>query len=148
MSNSNRYAGAVELSTPTMYHETMTHFDIVLIDDLRNFKEPVLAHILRTEKAGFEWLESLTAEDTVGTLFLDHDLGEDEDGNVTDVMSIVNKLEERAFFETAPQIDMIYVHTSNSVGGKQIEAALQRFFRTRRIYAGDHFTTTEEDTLF
>lgn len=126
----------------------MTHFDIVLIDDLRHFKRPVMAHILRTEKAGFEWLESLTVDDSVGTLFLDHDLGKDEAGKVTDVMSIVNKLEERAYFETAPQIDLIYVHTSNSVGGNKIEAALQRFFHTRRIYAGDHFFTLEEDTLF
>jgi hypothetical protein len=126
----------------------MTHFDIVLIDDLRSFKNPVMAHVLRTEKDGFEWLESLSSEDTVGELWLDHDLGEDESGNVTSIMSIVNKLEERAYFETAPQIDMIYIHTSNSVGGRSMEAALQRFFRTRKIYAGDHFTTTEEDTLF
>lgn len=135
-----------------MYHETMTHFDIVLIDDLRNFKEPALAHILRTEKAGFEWLESLTEEDTIGQLWLDHDLGKDDQGNITDIMSIVNKLEERAFFGSAPQIEHVLVHTSNGVGGKQIMDALGRFFRTTRIPEAEmknYFRPlTDEDTLF
>ncbi len=117
----------------------MTYFPIVLIDDLRSFQQDQNAVVIRTERESLTWLESLTVDDTIGELWLDHDLGEDEQGQVTSIMPFVNKLEELAFFEKAPEIEKIWIHTSNSVGGKNIELALGRFFRTRKVYAGDYF---------
>jgi len=118
----------------------MTDFGIVLIDDLRSFKDPDRADlVLRTEKEALEWARALTTEDSIAELWFDHDLGVDDTGDVTSVMSIVSVLEELAFFDKTPTIERIFVHTSNPVGGKQIEVALARFFDVRRVYAGDHF---------
>lgn len=116
----------------------MTHYDLVLIDDLRVFLQPAEPFILRTEKAGLEWLESLTVEDSIGQLWLDHDLGEDEHGNATDIMSIVNLLEMRLAFDEAPAIGRVFVHTSNNVGGDQMMAALARRVPTLRVNAKEY----------
>lgn len=118
----------------------MTNFHIVLIDDLRSFREETPAHVIRTAAESTQWLDTLSVNDTIEQLWLDHDLGEDENGVPTDIMSFVNKLEEMTFFHKAPVIDEIIVHTSNSVGGKQIVAALERFYNVRRVYAGDYFS--------
>lgn len=116
----------------------MTDYSIVLIDDLRSFKSDTDAKVIRTAIESVEWLTGLTADDLVKQLWLDHDLGEDAQGNVTSIMDFVQALEEAAFFERAPQIEEIIVHTSNSVGGRQIIAALERFFTVKRVYAGDY----------
>lgn len=118
----------------------MTNCDVVLIDDIRSFKEGVRANptVFRTEKAGLNWVSGLTADDAVKELWLDHDLGEDENGSVTSIMSIVHKLEEKVFLDEAPSIGLIVIHTSNPVGGRQIEQALGRHFKTLRVYAGDY----------
>lgn len=118
----------------------MTNYGIVLIDDLRSFIEPTEALVIRTEKDALFWAIGLSPADVISELWLDHDLGEDSNGNVTSIMSVVAKLEELAFFDKAPEIHVIRIHTSNPVGGKQIEQALGRFFRTQRVYAGDYFT--------
>jgi len=117
----------------------MTRFDVVLIDDLRSFKERKPATVIRTAAESLSWVETLSPEDSIGELWLDHDLGEDQFGIPTSIMPFVSKLEELAFFDKAPEIEKIWVHTSNPVGGKQIEQALGRFFNTSKVYAGVYF---------
>lgn len=110
---------------------------VVLIDDERSFKDaPDDANVIRTVKAALEWLESKELPE-IDQLWLDHDLGE-IDGEVTDIMPFVKKLEEKAFFDEAPVIHMVIVHTSNPSGGDNIVAALKRFFRVERVYAGTY----------
>ena len=117
----------------------MQIFDSVLIDDLRSFKEPKSGLILRSEETALSWVSLLQPEDRIMELWLDHDLGEDTSGNPTSIMRVVRKLEELVFLGSAPFIGKVFVHTSNPVGGNQIEAALGRHFPTHRVYAGNYF---------
>lgn len=122
----------------------MTNYGVVVIDDLRSFRENLTPElradlVLRTEKDALAWAMSLTAADTITQLWFDHDLGEDEDGRVTSTIPIVNHIEKLAFFDEAPEIHQILVHTSNTVGGNAIVAALSRFFPTVRVNASPYF---------
>lgn len=116
----------------------MTNFGIVLIDDLRSFVKPQPdALVLRTLPAALEWLKTLTVHDTIEQLWLDHDLGEDENGEVMEIIPFVNQLEEIAYFRNAPVIDEIIIHTSNGVGARKMIAALDRFFLLTRLEQAD-----------
>ena len=116
---------------------------IVLIDDLRSFKDAQMmenAVVIRTIKDALTWLDASSGVH-VAQLWLDHDLGE-VDGVATDVMPFVNLLEERlALGEDAPYVDDVIVHTSNSVGRSRIIAALSgRVGRVVAVDAGAYFT--------
>lgn len=120
----------------------MTNFGVVVIDDLRSFREGMGLHadlVLRTEREALEWAEKLTKDDIIEQLWFDHDLGEDESGNVTSTIPIVNHLEKLAFFDEEPEIHQILVHTSNTVGGNTIVAALKRFYHVTRVDASRYF---------
>lgn len=116
----------------------MANYGIVLIDDLRSFINEVDATVIRTAADAMEWLNSISHHDTIEQLWLDHDLGDDTEGNHTSIMEFVNKLEEMTFFKNSPIIDEIVVHTSNSVGGNQIVASLERFYNVKRVYARNY----------
>ena len=116
----------------------MTNFGIVLIDDLRSFKEDVDATIIRTAAGSVEWLNTLSYNDTIESLWLDHDLGKDAQGQATDIRDFVKTLEEMAYFNNSPVIDTVFVHTSNSVGSRYIIAALEKYYNVEQVYAGNH----------
>lgn len=116
---------------------------IVLIDDLRSFKDAQMmenAVVIRTIKDALTWLDASSGVH-VAQLWLDHDLGE-VDGVATDVMPFVNLLEERlALGKDAPHIDDAIVHTSNSVGRSRVIDALSgRVGRVLSVDAGAYFT--------
>lgn len=116
----------------------MTNFGIVLIDDLRSFVDSeVEAKVIRTLAESLEWLNTLSFNDTIEQLWLDHDLGEDTEGNVTEIIPFVNALEKMAYFKNAPIIDEIVIHTSNGVGATNISRALERFFKLSRLAQAD-----------
>lgn len=116
----------------------MTNFDIVLIDDLRGFVKPQDdALVIRTLPEALDWLAKLSPVDTIGQLWLDHDLGKGADGEIMEIIPFVNKLEELAYWDEAPQIKEILIHTSNGVGARKMIDALSRFYKLTRIPQAD-----------
>ena len=112
----------------------MANFGIVLIDDLRSFVKPQPdALVIRALPEAMEWLKNLSVHDTIEQLWLDHDLGEDANSDIMEIIPFVNQLEEMAYFKNAPVIDEIIIHTSNSVGAKKMIDALSRFFLVTRL---------------
>lgn len=106
-----------------------TGVNILLIDDLRHFKDRALAdlpddtyiRICRTPGSAVRTLES---EDRVwDQVWLDHDLGM-IDGATVDVMEAVDYLEHRYNQGNPVPVRNYIVHTDNGVGAQNIARAL------------------------
>lgn len=111
---------------------------IILIDDERSFiEEPEGAVVLRTSEAALEFLATLDTDTIIDQLWFDHDLGV-VDGEKDTTIPVLRKLEELCFFDEAPVIKQVIVHTSNPVGGKEIYESMKRYFPTARVMAGDY----------
>lgn len=114
---------------------------VLLIDDLRDFRDGRETLIARTSAQA---LAILAERPELDELWLDHDLGQLEDGRVDDVMKVVDFLNGEAAFGEAYPVQVIYVHTSNPVGAQQMMAGLQRYgYRARRVNAPDVFIVQE-----
>lgn len=109
---------------------------ILLIDDLRNFRDNRNCVIARTSA---EALEVLNTGQSFDEIWFDHDLGE-LDGQVDSTMVVVDFLSELAFNDTPYPVGTVYVHTSNPVGRKQIVDSLTRYgYSVYKVNAPDHF---------
>jgi hypothetical protein len=100
--------------------------NVLLIDDLRNFREtPEDANVViaRTSAAALVELEKDVAWDEI---WFDHDLGEPE-GVLDTTMPVVDFLSERAYFDNPVSVNRVIVHTSNSVGRDQITQSLRHY---------------------
>lgn len=116
---------------------------IVLIDDLRDFKDIDNYRIARTSKAGLALLDELKDTD-IDQLWLDHDLGE-INGEIDDIKPVVHELERAAFHGEPYRVGVIVIHTSNTSGGDAMFKGLQvRGYRVKRVYAGDYLKQEEE----
>ncbi|WP_127506087.1 cyclic-phosphate processing receiver domain-containing protein [Actinoplanes solisilvae] len=94
---------------------------VILIDDLRSFTDGRDAEVGRTSAAGVELLERHRGR-PVGSLWLDHDLGEDDT-----IWPVVEVL-ERAAFEGDPfDIGVINIHSANPAGAAKMAQALRRW---------------------
>lgn len=114
---------------------------IVLIDDERSFlkkfeKEDTI--VLRSSAKALEWLESIDSDTIIEQLWFDHDLGLTPEGEKDSTIPVLSKIEELCFFDNAPNIQEVIVHTSNNVGGDTIEKSMKRYFKTIRVFAGDY----------
>ncbi|MEP7091065.1 MAG: cyclic-phosphate processing receiver domain-containing protein [Nocardioidaceae bacterium] len=110
---------------------------ILVVDDLRTFPR-LGAEYARTSAEALVVLDQLVGSEAVlDELWLDHDLGTGADGALDDIGPVVDWLCERAFFGEAPRIGVVVVHTSNPVGARMIDAALQRWYPVRRVDALD-----------
>ena len=110
---------------------------ILLIDDLRNFRDGRECVIARTSA---EAHAILATNEPFYEIWFDHDLGLLDNGVPDTTMSIVDLLAERAYNDDAYPVSQIYVHTSNSVGSKQIFSSLTNYgYSAVRVYAGDIF---------
>lgn len=110
---------------------------IVLIDDERDFINPLDGVvILRTSKDALNWLNA-HRDAKIDQLWFDHDLGK-TNGVVDSTIPVVRWIEEQCFFDNAPTIEQVVVHTSNNVGGKEIVDSLSRYYPTVRVFAGDY----------
>lgn len=110
---------------------------IVLFDDERTFKTSVLNGdyiLLKTSSEALTWLKSSSPTTVVDQLWFDHDLGL-VNGVKETTIPFLRELEERHYQGTAPDIREVVVHTSNSVGGDQIEKSMRRYFPTHRVDA-------------
>lgn len=115
---------------------------IVLIDDERDFKQSIAPEgviVLRTSAEAINWLRTLTPEDNICQLWLDHDLGLLEDGVTPDTIEpVVKELESMFFHNTSPNIEQVLVHTANPVGGDNIFKSMSKIHNTVRVSAGDY----------
>jgi hypothetical protein len=101
--------------------------NILLIDDLRDFRVVLPGHdvtIARTSAAALAILNEKSDWDEV---WLDHDLGLLADGTVDDIMVVVDYFSERAFNDNPVNTPVIYVHSSNPVGVRQMIASLNNY---------------------
>lgn len=120
---------------------------IVLIDDERIFNDShknSLAKIFRNSRDAISWLESIEDEGTIDELWLDHDLGINEDGETDTIMPFVLKLEEKAYFNEAPEIEKVFIHTMNFTERKRIRQALERFFKMEEVETGRFLKKEDE----
>lgn len=110
---------------------------ILLVDDLRYFKNNRECVIARNS---IEALNKLQQDNVWDEIWLDHDLGVVESLGIDSVMPVVDYLSEQAFNNTPVKVGVIYVHTSNPVGGKQIMLSLENFgYNCVRVNAQDFF---------
>lgn len=94
---------------------------IVLVDDLRDFRDGRPAVVLRSS---IEALDYLNTHPTglVDELWLDHDLGPGDD-----IRPVVTVLERLAFQGTPFPVQRIYVHTANPPAAASMLAGLHRW---------------------
>lgn len=116
---------------------------ILLIDDLRNFKEGFVQEgelvITRTSAEALAYLEAdPTAE--FASIWFDHDLGMPTEDVIDTTMPVLDHLAYRAFTGDPVDVEMVYVHTSNRVGRDQIVASLTNYgYRNRKVDASVYF---------
>jgi hypothetical protein len=109
-----------------------------VIDDLRNFRDDRPAVVARTSADALAYLEA-NQDAHFTDIWFDHDLGE-PNGELDTTMPVVNYLSERAFYDNPVNVDIVYVHTSNPVGARQIVASLERFgYNVKKVPAEVHF---------
>jgi hypothetical protein len=113
---------------------------ILLIDDLRDFRDARDCVVARTSAEALEILKLAEAFDEI---WFDHDLGLLNNGVPDTTMVVVDFLSELAYNDTPYPVGVVYVHTSNPVGGSQITSSLTNYgYTVRRVYAGDVFISS------
>ncbi len=101
--------------------------NILLIDDLRDFKQVDSAHKVTVARTSRAALEILNTNESYDEIWLDHDLGLLEDGTVDSVMPVVDFLSERAFLYGNYPVGKIYVHSANPVGARAMVRSLDNY---------------------
>lgn len=99
---------------------------ILLIDDLRNFRVVVEGHEVTVARTSQEALTILAADNVWDEVWFDHDLGE-VDGKIDTIMTVVDYFAEQAFNDTPVDVGIVYVHSSNPVGVRQMMASMQNY---------------------
>ena len=123
---------------PQSYGAVLVDDGALVIDSERNEE----ATILRTSAEAIAWLNGVGQDTVVDQLWFDHDLGMLDETRDDTTIPFLSALEERCFFGTAPQVNMVLVHTSNRVGGDVIEKSMRRYFYTVRVFAGDYLVVS------
>lgn len=107
---------------------------IVLIDDLRSFRPNTVPQgetllIARTLSEGLKTIKDAhSAQLRIDQLWLDHDLGENPTTGATEtIMPIVDLIIGYSYEETPLNVNMIYIHTSNPVGRRNMNASLSNW---------------------
>jgi hypothetical protein len=115
---------------------------ILLIDDLRDFLVPDTDAEITIARTSQQALDILAQRNDWDELWLDHDLGGDDT-----IMVIVDYLSEKAFLDEPVNVGMVYIHTSNPVGRKQMKLTLDRYGYNTRLVDAEQFFTVEEGML-
>ena len=93
---------------------------VVLVDDVRSFRDGRPCHVVRSAAAAVELLRGLRGQ-RLDELWLDHDLA----GG--DTVSPVVRLLEDAYLEgRPPDIEVVHVHASRSGAAHQVLVSLRR----------------------
>lgn len=115
---------------------------ILLIDDLRSFKDPKLSSVSTVARTLAEGLEEIKRK-SWASVWLDHDLGLGPDGKPEDIMPLIDYVSKMAFFDTPLDVERFYVHTSNTVGGNAMMKSLNAYgYEAVRVNAVDYFTVS------
>lgn len=116
--------------------------DVLLIDDLRVFKDDRLCTIARDSGQA---LDLLSRQNVWREIWFDHDLGVVDNVGIDTTMRVVDFLCERAYNGSPVEVDTVYVHTSNPVGSVQIMRSLARYgYNCVRVNASDVFTVEDD----
>lgn len=97
---------------------------ILVVDDERTLNLKDAYHVQSCSEA----IYYLKDHPIVSELWLDHDLGPDED-----IMRLVDYLQEEAFFGRGYEFDRIVVHSMNPVAFDKINRALSRYYPVHRV---------------
>ncbi|MEJ7647721.1 MAG: cyclic-phosphate processing receiver domain-containing protein [Nakamurella sp.] len=98
---------------------------IVLIDDVRSFRDGRACRTARSEADGLALLNALRSL-RIDELWLDHDLGSDRrTGRAFTVMPVVEALCAAAIGERPYNVGEIVIHTSNPVGAVSMRRNLE-----------------------
>lgn len=102
----------------------------LVIDDVRNFKFPAVY-----ARSSLEALNILTPSSEWDEVWFDHDLGGDDT-----IYPVIHFIEECAFFGRVLPIKQVVIHTSNPVGRKMIDRALQPLYSVMHVDAAEYVT--------
>lgn len=117
--------------------------NVLLIDDLRDFKVERENTALSIARNSADALQIISQQNTWDEIWFDHDLGE-VDGRIDTTMRVVDYLSEQAFFGPPVDVGNVYIHTSNPVGRKQIQAAMRRYgYNAITVEASDYFIVNQ-----
>jgi hypothetical protein len=117
----------------------MTKQQILLIDDLRNFREAPVDTELTIARTSTEGLAALELEREWDQIWLDHDLGLDRFGEPDTIMVVVDRMSELAYFNTPVRVREVLVHTSNPPGAAQMLQALTHFGYNVRVVQPERY---------
>lgn len=96
----------------------------LMVDDMRLPNFPETTTVVTTPKAALTQLRSDIVWDRI---FLDHDLGEDAQGNLLDIWPVIAEIEKQAKRRSALEFDpIIYIISSNPSGVKRMKQALDQ----------------------
>lgn len=112
--------------------DPVTGYRIVVIDDERvpdDVPAGVTLELYRTLAEGTAALKAYHRHHTrVDELWLDHDLGENDEGWDT-IMPLVNWMEEIAVAGDPLRVGFVFVHTSSPPGAMNMLAALKPYYQ-------------------
>jgi hypothetical protein len=103
---------------------------ILVVDDLRLFGDEYhecIVHYAVNSADALAFLEDETNFGMLSEIWLDHDLGQLEDGTNDEVTPVINWLEEKAHNGECNHINAIRILTNNPVGAQKI-AYLNKYF--------------------
>jgi hypothetical protein len=116
----------------------MTQQQILLIDDLRNFREQPEGK-LTIARTSAEGLAALELDRAWTQIWLDHDLGLDQFGVPDTIMVVVDRMAEFAFNGTPVDVAEVLVHTSNPPGARQMLQTLTHFGYNARVVQPERY---------
>ena len=93
---------------------------VVLVDDLRSFRDGRPARVFRTSAAALGFLRAL--DQRIEELWLDHDLGGDDS-----IRPVTLHLEEQAFLGTPVDVGIVHVHSANAPAAGSVLQGLRRY---------------------
>lgn len=118
---------------------------ILLIDDLRDFRDVTEDMKVTVARTSAEALAILASDTIWDEIWFDHDLGKVDD-KVDSTLPILDLLCEAAFNDTPVDVGICYVHTSNPVGRNNILSGLDRYgYQAVRVNAPDYFIVQTEE---
>lgn len=117
---------------------------VLLIDDLRVFRQDLPHLVARTSQQGLEALRvGRRTQHTWRQIWLDHDLG-DATGTCDVIGPVIDWMCHQALSGTPVAVEQILIHTTNVAGGAGMVRALERVgYRTTRVPAKDYLLVDE-----
>jgi hypothetical protein len=114
--------------------------NILVIDDLRTFREVMEDEIVTYARTYNEGMADLQSGQHWDEVWLDHDLSSKKTG-----YDIAKWIEYHSQTNELLPIDVIIVHSSNPVGRYKMKMALERFYKMWDVDASEYFEIHVEE---